>query len=66
MTNWNKRLAELQAKQSEKPLTNKELFESEEYRDFTQKAAGKRHLRIPAPAGIPHHRGAGRRAGAQH
>ena len=39
MTNWNKRLAELQAKQSEKPLTNKELFESEEYRDFTQKAA---------------------------
>lgn len=29
----------MQAKQSEKPLTNKELFESEEYRDFTQKAA---------------------------
>ena len=39
MTNWNKRLTELRAKYGEKPLTNKELFESKEYRDFTQKAA---------------------------
>ena len=39
MTNWNKCLTELRAKYGEKPLTDKELFESPEYREFTQRAA---------------------------
>ena len=46
MTNWNKRLTELRAKYGEKPLTNKELFESKEYRDFTQ-TVSYTHLTLP-------------------
>lgn len=39
MTNWSKRLTELQAQYGSKPISDKAFFESDEYQEFTRKAA---------------------------